>query len=375
MLSKFIPWELFVTLLLSGFGIVSISILILYNTTIATETAKLQALSKSHSELIESVTQYGSKFNQAFPLGSARGATLFQITNARFEGIGFGETGEIVIGEIVDGNIHFLIPSRNLGAQIPPVDQDATAAEPMRRALLGMSGSMHAPDYEGNQVLAWYEPLPSLNAGFVAKIAISEIRAPYETATLIGFAVTAVISLLACVIFTMIMTARSSARNAGNFRASPLRNQAILVFTVIGCLTSVGALSVSSVVGFVYTTEIDRQKSELLSLSEGMASLIGSVADFDAMPKAGSLNRDAAEETISQVVQATKSNPGFGTSGEIVLGTLKGENIEFLLPSRFTGIPSDSVSFAGEKAEPMRRALSGRSLSQSGEPSIQSVNS
>ena len=40
---------------------------------------------------------------------------------------------------------------------------------------------------------------------------------------------------------------------------------------------------------------------------------------------------------------------------------MDGTNIEFLLPSRFTGAPPPSISSLGTKAEPMRRALSGES--------------
>jgi PAS domain S-box-containing protein len=358
---KFFPWKLFSALFLIGIGVVSISTLILYNTTIATETAKLQALSQSHAKLINSVAQYDSKFNKGFPAGSSRGATIFQITNAHFEKIGFGKTGEFVVGEISNGLIQFLIPSRNLAGDIPPVDPNTETAEPMRRALLGMSGGMHAPDYKGNQVLAWYEPIPDLDAGFVAKINISEIRSPFNNAALVGFVIAFVMSGLSCVAFVLILSWNSRRADASTKGDKPSANKVVILLTLIGCLSAVGATSVAGVVGLVYSTEIERQKSELLSLSEGMASLIGSIAEFDLMPKGGSVNINAAKATISQVKHSAKSNPGFGQSGEIVLGIVDGENISFLLPSRFTGAPSQSVSFKGTNAEPMRRALSGQS--------------
>ena len=186
MLARFLPWRLLTALLLTGVGAVAISISILYNTTVTTEISKLQALAQSHGKLINSVAQYDAQFNKAFPNGNSRGATLYQVTNAHFENIEFGSTGEIVIGEIRNGKIYFLIPSRVLGAEIPPVDQNAKTAEPMRRALLGRSGSMLAPDYRGRQVLAWYEPIPDLDAGIVAKINISEIRKPFDGAAEFG---------------------------------------------------------------------------------------------------------------------------------------------------------------------------------------------
>jgi len=361
MLTKYLPWKLFSALSLVGIGVVLISVLILYNTTITTETAKLQALSQSHAKLINSVAQFDSKFNVGFPNGGSRGATLLQVTNAHFEKIGFGETGEIVVGEIRNGKIQFLVPSRNLGAEISPVEPNATTAEPMRRALLGMSGGMHAPDYQGNQVLAWYEPIPDLDAGFVAKINISEVRTPFEKAALIGFLIAIALSGLSCVAFVVITTRSFARMDASSSGGSPRARRVVTLFALVGCLTFVGACSVSSVVSLVFSSEFERQKSELLSLSEGMASFIGAVADFDLMPKGGGVNTNAKEATISQVKRSAKSNPGFGETGEIVLGTLNEGNIEFVLPSRFTGVPSRSVPFQGAKAEPMRRALSGQS--------------
>jgi len=361
MLKKFLPWKLFTALLLIGLGVVAISVSILYNTTIATETAKLQALSQSHAKLINSVAQFDAQFNKGFPIGSSRGATIFQITNAHFENIGFGKTGEIVVGELKNDKIQFLIPSRVLGAEIPPVDQNAKTAEPMRRALLGRSGAMLAPDYQGNQVLAWYEPIPDLDAGFVAKITISEIRTPFKKAALVGILMAIAMSGLSCVVFVKIAVWSAAREDASTSGENRLGNRTVMLLTLIGCLTFVGASPVGGVAGLVFSTEIDRQKSELLSLSEGMASLMGAVADFDLMPKGSGVNINATEATISQVIHAAKTSPGFGKSGEIVLGILEGGEIEFLLPSRFTGIPSKSVSLQGTKAEPMRRALSGQS--------------
>ncbi|MBL6945076.1 MAG: PAS domain S-box protein [Rhodospirillales bacterium] len=361
MFERIFLWKLFAALLLIGLGVVSISTLILYNTTIDTEVANLQALSQSHAKLINSVAQFDSEFNKDFPDGGSRAATVLQITNAHFEKIGFGETGEFVVGETRNGKIHFLIPSRNLAGEIAPVDPNARAAEPMRRALLGRSGIMDAPDYQGEHVLAWYEPLPDLNAGFVAKINISELRAPFKRAALVGCLIAVVLSGLSCVVFGKIASWSSARANAATTKEPMFGHQALILLSLIGCLTFVGASSVSSVVGLLYSPGIDRQKSELLSLSIGMASLIDSVAEFDAMTSGSGANIDASAATISQVQRSAKTNPGFGNSGEIVLGLLEEGNIEFLLPSRFTGVPSQPVSFSGSNAEPMRRALSGTS--------------
>jgi len=361
MSAKYLPWKLFTSLVLIGFAIASISVLILYNSTIATETSKLQALSQSHAKLINAAAQFDIRFNINFPVGGSRGATLYQITNSHFEDIGFGKTGEIVVGELNNEKIHFLVPSRNLAGEIPPVDKNTRAAEPMRRALLGMSGSMQASDYQGEHVLAWYEPIPDLNAGLVAKINISEMRSPFIKTALIAFLITVVVSGLSCVTFVMVGIRNSAKEYSLDSGERLIGNRTTILLTLIGCLIFVAGSSATSVIGLVYPTEVERQKGELLSLSAGMASLIDSVANFDSIQKTGSVNSSAAADTISQVVRSVKTNPGFGKTGELVLGALDGAHIEFLLPSRFTGIPSKSISYEDTRAEPMRRALSGKS--------------
>ncbi|MBT8004573.1 MAG: PAS domain S-box protein [Rhodospirillales bacterium] len=360
MLAKLLPWKLFAALLLVGLGAISITTLILYNTTIDTEIDKLQALSQSHAKLIGSITQFDSKFNSEFPEGGSRGATLLQISNAHFEKIGFGDTGEFVIGRIKGDQIHFLIPSRNLARDIPPVGLNAKAAEPMRRALLGRSGAMNAPDYQGQEVLAWYEPLPGLDAGFVAKINTSEIRAPFERSAWIGSLLTFIISSLSCIIFSVIATWSSSRVDTLPIKDRKLGHRTVVVLALIGCITLVGVSSATSVVGLLYTPGIERHKNELLSLNKGMASLIESVAKFDAMTRGSNSISAAAKSTIFQVQQSSKTKPGFGDTGEIVLGKQDGIKIRFLLSSRFTGIPPPPVRTLGTKAEPMRRALSGK---------------
>ncbi len=59
----------------------------------------------------------------------------------------------------------------------------------MRRALNGCRGSMNGPDYQGTNVLAAYRPLAELNLGIVAKVNVSEVRAPFIRAGLIAFAI------------------------------------------------------------------------------------------------------------------------------------------------------------------------------------------
>jgi PAS domain S-box-containing protein len=360
---KYFSWKFFAVQMLVSLTVVSISVLILYNTTVNTEIDKLQALSQSHAKLIGSVAQHDLRFSKQFANGGARGATLFQISNAHFEKIGFGETGEFVVGENRNGKIHFHIPSRNLGGSIPPVDLDAKTAEPMRRALFGQSGVMHAPDYRGEEVLAWYEPLPDLNAGFVVKINIAEIRTPFKLAISVAVMVGLILSVFGTFIFGLIRKRYSDNDETELHSDRASQSRSVLYISFISCLSFSGLCSVATIIALVVVSGTERQKSELVSLSAGMASLIEAVATFDAMSmgSAAKSHEEAAQQTFSQIKQSAKTQPGFGETGEIVFGVLSDNKMEFLLPSRFTGIVPPAVEFVGTTAEPMRQALSGKS--------------
>lgn len=347
------------TFLLISIGIVLVSSVIVYDKTLKIEIAKLRAISQSHAALIESVAVFDAATGPDLLGGSPRDATLSQITAANLQAIGFGNSGEIVIGEAKETEIHFLIPSRVLGGAIPPVELTATTAEPMRRALSGKSGKMFAQDYQGVEVLAWYEPLPRLDAGLVAKINIFEIRGPFIRALFIGTFVAIAVSVFATASFVLISIQINQRKRHRAGTKHGLSNKALVLITFTTCLLLAGGASIGSVINALYSPGLERQKSELSSLSEGMASLIDSVAEFDARTFGDSARARAIDATISQVQQAARTQDGFGQSGEIVLGVLMGSDIHFMLPSRFTGSLPESVDFNGNKAEPMRRALAG----------------
>lgn len=352
-------WRLFGAFLLTGLSIVSITTLILYYTFIETEIHALRALAQNHAKLINTVAQFDLKFNEEFPEGGSRGATLLQISNTHFEKIIFGKTGEIVIGENNEGRVHFLTPSRILGGEIPSIDLYAKRAEPMQRALFGVSGVMVSQDYQGEQVLAWHEPLHLLNAGLVAKINIDEIRAPFINVVLYGYLISIAVSILCYFIFNLISSWNFSRLGTATLKEGMSDHRWVSLTSFILCLTLIGASSVTSIIWLVYSTQFEVQKNNVTSLNFGMASLIDAVTDFDRMIEESGGDYDATEGTMSQILQFGKRRLGFGETGEIVFGRLIDNEIEFSFPSRFSDITPPSVSFDGINAEPMRRALNG----------------
>jgi PAS domain S-box-containing protein len=108
---------------------------------------------------------------------------LAQIVDAHEHYGEFGETGEFTLAKREGDNIVFLLRHRHFDLDRPkPVSYDSDLAEPMRRALSGMSGTVVGLDYRGVLVLAAHEPVGLLGQGIVAKIDLSEIRAPFVKA-------------------------------------------------------------------------------------------------------------------------------------------------------------------------------------------------
>jgi len=353
---KVVAIRLFLMLVVIGIGIVASSTLILYNTTIATEVEKVRGFSQTQARLIDAVAQFDAVHNKDFADGGARAATLSQVINAHLDKKGFGRTGEYVLGELRGNKITFLLPSRFTGETSHSVDIDAVAAEPMRRALLGESGVITALDYRGAHVLAGFEPIPNLKAAFVAKIDIAEIRQPFINTAAWSVLIVIICAALSGIAFTSIMSSGVAAAKGSDQGFMRLVRRRLSLFILLVSIVVVGIAAAVSVIWLQATYEFEKQKGQLVSMSSGLAAMINAVAEFDSTH-----SRDADEATISQVRAATRYNPGFGETGEYVLGRLNGDEINFLLPSRFTGAPSPSVKITGVKAEPMRRALQGQS--------------
>ncbi|MCP3887829.1 MAG: hypothetical protein GY702_02995 [Desulfobulbaceae bacterium] len=168
------------------FVIEAVTIYILYNTAFEEEKARLEVAAKSQARLIEAIARFDRVYSNDYPYG-ARRATLNQIRNAHSKYRGFGETGEFTLSTKENDQIVFLLSHRHHDLNNPkPVQWKSKLAEPMRRALSGKSGTIIGYDYRGVKVLAAHEPVTELNLGIVAKIDLSEIRAPFIKAAFIS---------------------------------------------------------------------------------------------------------------------------------------------------------------------------------------------
>lgn len=163
-------------------------IIILYSTAFDQQRYRLMETAKSQARLMEAIARFDVINQERYHPneGDPKSATLSQIIDAHNKYIGFGETGEFTLASREGELIVFLLRHRHSGLVHPePIPFSSDLAEPMRRALSGASGTMVGLDYRGETVLAAYEPIHSLNFGIVAKIDLTEIRAPFIKAGLL----------------------------------------------------------------------------------------------------------------------------------------------------------------------------------------------
>ena len=180
---------------------VATTIALLYRAALKEERARLIETAQSQARLIEAVARFDTKYSTAFP-GDPFEATLSQVLDAHKQYKGFGKTGEFTLARREDNNIVFLLSHRHYDLQNPkPVRFDSALAEPMRRALSGLSGAVVGLDYRGETVLAAHEPVGELDLGIVAKIDLAEVREPFIRAGIIAGMIAISVVLLSTALF------------------------------------------------------------------------------------------------------------------------------------------------------------------------------
>lgn len=178
---------------------------LLYQTALDQQKARLVEMAKSRAQFIQAVARFDTQYSRDDHPEGAIGATLGQVREAHRHFSGFGDSGEFTLAKREGDNIVFLISHRHYDLNQPkPVAMNASVAEPMRRALGGLSGTLIGLDYRGAEVLAAHEPLPELGWGIVAKIDVSEVREPFLTAGLIAVNIALILIMVGTAAFLRI---------------------------------------------------------------------------------------------------------------------------------------------------------------------------
>lgn len=176
--------SLIAVLLAVSLVIIVVTLTLLYDSAFEQQQARLIDMVKSQASLIKAVARYdqhaGAGIFSENPTYDAFEATLSQLRAAHEHFGGLGKTGEFTLATRELDQIVFLLHRRHhYYDELQPIAFSSAYAEPMRRALSGKSGVITGLDYRGEKVLAAYEPVAELGLGIVAKIDLTEIRAPF----------------------------------------------------------------------------------------------------------------------------------------------------------------------------------------------------
>ena len=129
----------------------------------------------------------------------------------------------------------------------------------------------------------------------------------------------------------------------------------ISIMVVVALASSIAARA------FLYNAAFDKQRARLVEAAQSQARLIESIARFDINYSQGYPGGPLAA-TMSQIRTAHKNYEGFGETSEFALARRQGSQIRFILRHRHHDLDRPlPVPFSPGLAEPMRRALSGKS--------------
>jgi PAS domain S-box-containing protein len=212
-------------LVMTAISIVVAAVIIscLFEATFEGQRRRLAEIAQSQARLLEAI---------AATVPSPEVAVqIMQVAHRNFGGVGV--SGEFSLARRDGEMIQFLLHRRHvtlIDLQAAPFA--AMQDKPIGRALLGQSGTMIGIDYRGEPVLAAYEPVTALRWGIVAKIDLSEIRAPFVTAGMTaggGAVVVILVGVLVCL--------RISTPLIRRLRESEASTQAILDTAPDGIIT------------------------------------------------------------------------------------------------------------------------------------------
>ncbi len=191
----------FISLIIAGVTISS-----LYQTAIREQRERLVETAQTQARLLEAMARFDANYSNSYTPGGARAATLSKMNEAHNNYERSGRTVAFTLAERKGNSIIFLLRHRHGGPEhhLNPVSFDSKLAEPMRQALSGHSGTVIGLDYKGEVVLAAYEPVSELDLGIVAKIDLSEIRAPFIKAGGIAGFIAVVIVIAGAALFLRI---------------------------------------------------------------------------------------------------------------------------------------------------------------------------
>ena len=130
----------------------------------------------------------------------------------------------------------------------------------------------------------------------------------------------------------------------------------------IGILVTVSVSALTLGMGLLHRTSLEQHRARLAQMVQNRARVIAA-ASCSNLESTGEDSCGATETVaVTRIAEAYRKFASFGETGEFTLARREGERIVWLLEHRHSdGEMSRAIPFDSELAEPMRRALSGKS--------------
>jgi PAS domain S-box-containing protein len=162
-------------------GIVAFSaIWFLEHAAMNEQRERLVEQARGEARLLEAIAR--DELREGQSAADAAAAALAQVDDALSTYEPAAATGDVQIGRREGDQVVFLVHHHTTDELPAPLPVGGSKAAPMQRALSGQTGTMIGPDYRGVSVLAAYEPVAGLGYGVVAKVDLTEVRAPFRLA-------------------------------------------------------------------------------------------------------------------------------------------------------------------------------------------------
>ena len=204
------PWLnvllLVVIMGLVAFGVRELSLRLLFGTIVANERQHLAQAADVQAGLLDALLKQG---DDRQPESGAFDPRLIVGPDVARQ---FGETGEIVYARLEGDRISFFPALGTAEAVGESVSIDSPLAEPMERAVRGLTGTMIGLDYRGEPVIAAYRPVEGWRVGVVVKIDLAEVRGYLGQANAIS--IPASVGLLALGLVAFALAGRPLQRRA-----------------------------------------------------------------------------------------------------------------------------------------------------------------
>ena len=191
-----------ILMVLLALAVTGVTVFFIYTVSLEERRKELVETAQGQARLIEAIARYDRQ--HALNSGETYDmeVTIGQVKDAHRQFSGFGDTGEFVLGKQEGEQIVFLLSHRHFDLDQPqPVPIAGVVAEPMRRALRDESGSLIGLDYRSETVVAAYEPVAELGLGLVAKVDLTEVRAPFIRAGLLAIGITFILAIVGAYLF------------------------------------------------------------------------------------------------------------------------------------------------------------------------------